>query len=129
MKLENLIQLNKEVSQRFRDFMKSIKISHEALAAEMKMPVKLVEDLEEGKEVPSVKNLLYFQTNYNLDLKWLITGASTPVDEEKFIGGLSPVLAEKHCNESEIPVKEEYEELFNFLQVPQISHHIISLYY
>ncbi len=123
---ENIIQLKDPVCQRFRMFREAIGRSQEALAEEMKQPVKLVKAIEEGKQMPSIICMIYFRDTYNLDLNWLLTGTPTLVEPEKFSEGLPPVLVKKYCKKNKIPVKEQYEELLKLLQEPGVYHHIFA---
>jgi transcriptional regulator with XRE-family HTH domain len=123
---EHIIPLKDPVCQRFRMFRETIGKSQEALAKEMKQPVKLVKSIEEGKQMPSIICMIYFRETYNLDLNWLLTGAPTLADQEKFIEGLPPILVKEYCKEKKIPVKEEYEELLKLLQIPGVYHLIIA---
>ena len=82
---ENIIQLKEPVCQRFRIFREAIGKSQEALAREMKQPVELVKSIEQGKKMPSIVCMIYFRETYNLDLNWLLTGAPTLVEQEKFL--------------------------------------------
>ena len=82
----------------------------------------LLFEREEGKKMPSIVCMIYFRETYNLDLNWLLTGAPTLVEQEKFMDGLPPILVKKYFKENKIPVKEEYEELIELLQVPGVYH-------
>ncbi len=128
MSEENIIRLKSKdpVCERFRLFRETTGKSQEALAKEMKQSVKLVKAIEEGKQMPPIICLIYFQDTYSLDLNWLVTGAPTLVEPERFMGGLPPILLKKYCKEHKIPVKEQYEELLELLQVPEVAQIILA---
>jgi transcriptional regulator with XRE-family HTH domain len=125
---KHIIQLESRdtVGDRFRMFREAVGKSQEALAKEMKRSVKLVKAIEDGKQMPPIMCMYYIQKNYQLDLNWLLTGAPTLVQPEKFMGGPPPILLKKCCKERGIPVKDQYEELLILLQIPGIAQLILA---
>ena len=125
---EPIIQLESRdtVGDRFRMFREYVGKTQEALAKEMKQPVKLVKAIEEGKKMPPIMCMYYMQKAFKLDLNWLLTGVPTLVQTYKFMGGPPPTLLKKFCKERGIPVKNQYEELLKLLQVPGVAQLIFA---
>ncbi len=128
MSEDSVIQLKPEetLGDRFRQFREMIGKSREELAKEMKQSVELVKEIEEGKRTPSIICLYYFLTTYKLDINWLLTGTSTPTQQEKLVGGLPPSLLKTYCKEREIPIKDQYDELIELLQVPSVYQFVFA---
>jgi transcriptional regulator with XRE-family HTH domain len=128
MSEENIVLLKPEetLGDRFRLFREKIGKSREELAKEMKRSVELVKNIEKGRSDPPIICLYYFMETYKLDINWLLTGTSTPPQQEKLIGGLPPSLIKKYCKEREIPLKEQYDELLELLQVPIIYQFVFA---
>jgi len=125
---DNIILLKPEetMGDRFRLFREKIGKSREELAKEMNRSVELVKKIEKGESLPPTKGLYYFLETYKLDINWLLFGKSTPSQPEKPNGGLPPSLIKKYCKKHKIPVKEQYDELLELLQIPSVYQFVFA---
>jgi len=125
---DNIILLKPEetMGDRFRLFREKIGKSRKELAKELNRSVNLVKKIEKGESLPPTNGLYYFLETYKLDINWLLTGTSTPPQQEKPNGGLPPRLIKKYCKKQKIPLKEQYDELLELLQIPAVYQFVFA---
>ncbi len=117
--------IKKEVGKRFRRFREEIKKAQHELASELSIYQSTITNIERGKTFPNIKYLQYFYHKYHLNINWLLTDEGEMFVHHYHTNPNAVSVMDCHLEYND-PRYQQYAELFNYMQVPEVEQVILA---
>jgi transcriptional regulator with XRE-family HTH domain len=117
--------IKKEVGKRFRQFREEIKKAQHELASELNIYQSTITNIERGKTFPNIKYLQYFYHKYHLNINWLLTDEGEMFVHHYHTNPNAVSVMDCHLEYND-PRYQQYAELFNYMQVPEVEQVILA---
>lgn len=117
--------IKKEIGKRFRKFREEIKKAQHELASELNIYQSTITNIERGKTFPNIKYLQYFYHQYHLNINWLLTAEGEMMIHHYHTNPNAQSVMDCHISYND-PKYQQYAELFNFMQVPEVEQVVLA---